>query len=96
METRGYLTVIGRLHRFAEILERGHWVTSKQLAFEEEVTVKTVGRTMDFFRDVLRWDIESSHLGYRLLKKGQPLIRPTARQRAEALLRAVYNCEEAK
>lgn len=71
---RSCLTVLGRIHRLADILETGKWVTARQLAASEEVCRKTIHRTIDFMRDQLRWEIEAGDKGLRLLRAGRPII----------------------
>jgi Predicted transcriptional regulator len=69
--TSHVLTVLGRLHRIAKRLEDGKWIIAQDLAGEEEVSIKTIYRMLDFLRDQLCWDLEVSRIGFRLREKGQ-------------------------
>lgn len=67
------MCVLGRLHRFAEVLESGKPVTARSLADAEEISTKTVYRTIDFMRDQLNWNIESSTVGFSLVRPNAAL-----------------------
>ena len=67
-------TMLGRLHRIAEQLQRGQWLTAAELARAEEVSPKTIYRSIDFLRDQLGWDIEGANSGLKLHQRGKPLL----------------------
>ena len=67
---------LGRIHRIAEKLRSRQWITAAQLAAEEEVSTKTIYRTIDFLRDQLLWNIEGGAPGMKLVKRRKPYLRP--------------------
>jgi predicted DNA-binding transcriptional regulator YafY len=76
-KSKGYghsWSVLRRLHRLARALDCGKWITARNLADAEECTTKTIYRTIEFFRDELRWEIDSGAFGYFLRKKHQSLL----------------------
>lgn len=68
------LSVLGRLHRISDRFDREEWVSSRSMADSEEVSRKTIFRTLDFLRDELGWEFNSAHSGYKLVSRGKPLI----------------------
>jgi biotin operon repressor len=69
------LSVLARLHRIADMLKGGHRITTTHIAKEEEISRRTVRRTIQFLRDSLGWEIESDHRGYLFVSVGTPLLR---------------------
>ncbi len=67
--------VLGRLHRIAERLQSGQPVTARALAQREEVSRKTIHRSVDFLRDHLNWEIDGGWDGLRLVRSGKPILK---------------------
>lgn len=68
------LSVLARLHRIAELLKSGRRITTSDIAKEEEISRRTVRRTIQFLRDSLGWEIESDHRGYLFVSMGTSLL----------------------
>lgn len=69
------LSVIARLHRIADMLKEGRYLTTTHIAQEEEISRRTVRRTIQFLRGSLGWEIESDHRGYLFVSSGTPLLK---------------------
>lgn len=72
--TNSVFTTLARLHRIAHVLRSGRPVTISALARREEVSRKTITRSIQFLHGSLGWEIESTPKGYRLRAQGLPLL----------------------